>query len=171
MNDTVPNIEPLFDLASLKLSDLPDSFYPDEKTEKKDDEKFVVFFLDDELFAVAASQVAEVIRPLTFTSLPNSPAWLYGIANLRGEIVSVLNLSKLCDKKPLPFSSKSKIIVLKPKNFASSIAFPVDRLSEIITLKPENIQPAEDFYAFGKTVHETNSVILLDTERLFSSLL
>ncbi len=170
MNDTVPNIEPLFDLSSLNLSDLTDSFYSDEKTENLDDEKFVVFFLDDELFAVAAGQVSEVVRPITLTPLPNSPAWLYGIANLRGEIVSVLNLSKLCNKSSLPVSSKSKIIVLKPKIFASSIAFLVDRLSEIITLIPENIRPAEDFHSFGKAVHEETSVNLLDTERLFSSI-
>jgi purine-binding chemotaxis protein CheW len=170
MNDAVPNIEPLFDLSSLNLSDLTEQFYPDEQTANLDDEKFVVFFLDDELFAVAASQVAEVVRPLNFTPLPNSPAWLYGIANLRGEIVSVLNLSKICSKRAAPVSSKSKIIVLKPKNFASSIAFLVDRLSEIMTLKPENIQPAEDLRFFGKAVHEKINVYLLDTERLFTSL-
>ncbi len=171
MNDTVPNIEPLFDLSSLNLADLTDSFCPDEQTGNSDDEKFVVFFLDDELFAVAAREVGEVVRPLGFTPLPNSPAWLYGFANLRGVIVSVFNLSKLLKKKATPVSSKSKIIVLKPKNFASSIAFLVDRLSEIITLKPENIVPAEDFLFFGKAVHETTSVNLLDTERLFASLL
>lgn len=171
MSDALLNIEPLFDLSSLNLSTLPDPFLYGEEPENSDDEKFVVFFLDDELFAVSAKQVAEVVRPLTFTVLPNSPAWLYGIANLRGEIISVLNLSKLCGKKPTPVSSKSKIIVLKPKNFASSIAFLVDRLSEIITLTKEDIQPAEDFCFFGKAVHETNSVNLLDTEKLFSSLL
>ena len=171
MNDAVPNIEPLFDLSSQNLSDLTDSFYSDQQTENSDEEKFVVFFLDDELFAVAAREVAEVVRELRFTPLPNSPAWLYGIANLRGEIVSVLNLSKICNKKAAPISSKSKIIVLKPQNFVTSIAFPVDRLSELITLQPENIQIAEDVHLFGKAVHETNSINLLDTERLFSSLL
>ncbi len=171
MNDAVSNIKPLFDLSSLNLSDLTDSFCFNEHTESLDEEKFVVFLLDDELFAVAARDVAEVVRELRFTSLPNSPVWLYGVANLRGEIVSVLNLSKLCNKKPTPLSSKSKIIVLKPQKFATSIAFPVDRLSELITLKPENIEPVEEFYLIGKAVHEMNSVKLLDTERLFSSLL
>jgi purine-binding chemotaxis protein CheW len=171
MNDAVPNIEPLFDLSSLNLTDFTDSFYSDQIIEKLDDEKFVVFFLDDELFAVSANQVTEVVRPLSMTTLPNSPAWLYGIANLRGEIISVLNLSKIYGKNALPISSKSKVIVLKPKNSASPVAFAVDRLSEIITLTTEDIQPAEDFRFFGKAIHDTNSVNLLDTEKLFSSLL
>ena len=71
----------------------------------------------------------------------------------------------------MPVSSKSKLIVLKPKHSASPMAFPVDRLSEIITLTKKDIQPAEDFRFFGTAVHETVSVNLLDPEKLFSSLL
>jgi len=171
MNDAISNAEPLFDLSSLNLPDLTESFTRTKQPQKSDGEKFVVFFLDDELFAVPAGQIAEVIRPLNFTPLPNSPAWLCGIANLRGEIICVLSLAALCGKKCAPASPKTKLIVLKPRNFASAVAFPIDRLSEIITLTPDDIKPAEDFRFFGKAVHETNSVNLLDTENLFSSLL
>ncbi len=171
MSDAISNVEPLFDLSSLNLPAPLDSFPLAKQTENSDDEKFVVFFLDDELFAVTADQIAEVILPLEFTPLPESPLWLHGISNLRGEIISVLNLSKLCGKNNVSASSKSKFIVLKPKFFASRVAFPVDRLSEMITVTKEDIKPAEDFRFFGKAVHEANSVNLLDTEKLFSSLL
>ena len=170
MNKAIPKTEPLFDLSSLNLPNLTDSFFYDRQTANSDDEKFVVFLLDGEIFAVSAGQVTEVMRPLHVTPLPNSPAWLCGIANLRGEIISVLNLSKLCHKKSLPVSPKSKFIILKPKNSGSSIAFLVDRLSEIITLTKEDIKPAEDFCFFGKAIYKTDSVNLLDTEKLFSSL-
>jgi purine-binding chemotaxis protein CheW len=171
MHDTISNVEPLFDdLSSLNLPDLAEAFPDREKAEISDGEKFVVFFLDDEFFAVLAREVAEIVRPMDFTPLPNSPAWLYGIANLRGEIISVLNLSKICGKSNASDSAKSKLIVLKSKHSASSVAFPVDRLSEIITLTPEDIQPAEDLRFFGSAVHKTASVNLLDTEKLFSML-
>ena len=170
MNKVIPQNESLFDLSSLNLPNLTDSFFFDQKAANSDDEKFLVFLLDDELFAVSAGQVTEVLRPIRVTPLPNSPTWLYGIANLRGEIISVLNLSKICNKKSLNASPKSKLVIMKPKNSVSSIAFPVDRLSEIITLTKEEIQPAEDFCFFGKAVHKTDSVNLLDTEKLFSSL-
>jgi purine-binding chemotaxis protein CheW len=171
MNDTAPDNAPLFDLSSLNLQNLPDSFSPNETAEKPDGEKFVVFFLDDELFALAADQIAEIVRPLEFTPLPNSPAWLHGIANLRGQIISVLNLAKICQKDSAPVSSKSKLIVLKPVNCTSSMAFPVDRLSEIITIAKKDILPAEDFRFLGTARHEMVSVKLLDTVKLFSSLL
>jgi purine-binding chemotaxis protein CheW len=170
MNDTAPDIKPLFDLSSINLQNLSDSFPSNERAENSDGEKFVVFFLDDELFAVRADQIAEIVRPLEFTALPNSPAWLHGIANLRGQIISVLNLAKICQKNSAPASSKSKLIVLKPQNSASSMAFPIDRLSEVIALTKKDIQPAEDLRFFGTAVHETVSVKLLDTENLLSSL-
>lgn len=171
MNDAISNVEPLFDLSSLNLLDLTESFSSTKQTENSDGEKFVVFFLDDEIFAVSARQVAEVVRPLPFTPLPNSPEWLHGIANLRGAIISVFNLSKLFKKRIAPASLKSRLIVLKPTEFAASIAFLVDRLSEMITLTEKDIRPAEDFRFFGKAVYETSSVNILDTEKLFSSLL
>ena len=171
MNDITPNVEPLFDLSSLNLQNLPNTFPANETAENSDGEKFVVFFLDDERFAVAAERVAEIVRPLEFTPLPNSPDWLHGIANLRGEIVSVLNLSKICGKRSAPDSSKTRLIILKSGNSAFSAAFPVDRLSEIIILAKKDIQAVEDSRFFGTAVHETVSVKLLDTEKLFSSLL
>src|SRR5687768_9223464 len=126
MNDTISNIEPLFDdLSSLNLPDLAEAFPGRAQAEISDGEKFVVFFLDDEFFAIQAREVAEIVRPLDFTPLPNSPVWLYGIANLRGEIISVLNLSKICGKASAAGSAKSKLIVLKSKRSASLIAFPV----------------------------------------------
>jgi purine-binding chemotaxis protein CheW len=171
MSETTPNIEPLFDdLSSLNLTNLTDSFPASEKAENSDGEKFVVFFLDDELFAVSAARVTEIVRPLDFTPLPNSPDWLHGIANLRGEIVSVLNLSKICNKQSVSDSSKSKLIVLKTKNPAASVAFPVDRLSEIVTLNENDIRQTEDFRFLGRAVYKTASVSLLDTEKLFGSL-
>ena len=169
MNQFPPNLEPPPNVSSLNLQNLPDPFPAGEKAENKDGEKFVVFFLDNELFAISAREVAEIVRPLEYTPLPNAPAWLYGIANLRGEIISVLNLSKICDKNISPNAPKSKLIVLKTKNFGASMAFPVDRLSEIITLSIKDIQPSDD-ERFMKAAHETASLRLLDTERLVSSL-
>ena len=171
MNDTISNIEPLFDdLSSLNLPDLPETLPGHDTAEISAGEKFVVFFLDDEFFAVSAGEVAEIVRPLDLTALPNSPAWLYGIANLRGEIISVLNLSKICGKADAAGSAKSKLIVLKAKPSAPSVAFPVDRLSEIIAFRSADIEPSEDSRILGRAIYKTASVQLLDTQKLFSTL-
>jgi len=173
MNDIAPRNEPLFDLSALNLQNLPETFpAAGKQAENQDGEKFVVFFLDDELFAVSAAEVAEIARPLEFTPLPNSPAWLHGIANLRGQIISVLNLSKIFNKPAVAAAgAKAKLIVLKPHTATASIAFPVDRLNEVVMLAPENIEAVDDAFLFGTATTETVLVKLLDTEKLLASLL
>src|SRR5215203_3126872 len=173
INDVASSNEPLFDLSALNLQNLPETFpAAGKQAENQDGEKFVVFFLDDELFAVSAAAVAEIVRPLEFTPLPNSPAWLLGIANLRGQIISVLNLSKIFNK-PVVAGAKAKSIVLKPHAAAAaaSIAFPVDRLSEVVMLAPADVQAVDGAFLFGTATIETVPVKLLDTEKLLASLL
>lgn len=160
------------ELFSTLSPTLPETLPVNEQKVKTetDGEKFVVFFLGEELFAIRASFVAEVLAPPAVTPLPNAPAWLYGIANLRGSIISVLNLALLCRKKNHLNSPKSKLIVLKPQTNAPALAFPVERLSEMITLASKDIKTVEDERFFGKAFYQSASVSLIDAEKLFSTL-
>src|SRR5215203_4430630 len=169
MNDAATNTEPSFDLSSLNLPDLTESFFNDNQPANSDGEKFVVFFLGDALFAIPARQVTEVIRPLPFTPLPKAPSWLAGIANLRGEIISVVSLFEFCRKHSAPPSPRSKFIVLRPKNYHSAVAFPIDNLNEIITLAGDRIDAAEVPFFSGNAVYDSSPVHLLDTDQIFSS--
>lgn len=171
MSDLPAKKLPNFDLSAFDLPNLTDSFSDGEKAAQKPGEKFIVFALDNKLFGVSAKQVAEVVQPLPLTSLPNVPEWLLGMANLRGNIISVVNLLKLWDKKTSPGSSKTKFIVLRSLNGDSSVAFTVDKLSEIVSLPNEHIQSIKDDKSFfAKAMHKSNIVYLIDTEKLLSSL-
>src|SRR3712207_5866406 len=107
--------------------DLPNSPFFENPNPQMAGEKFIVFFLGDELFGVTAAQVAEVVHPPALTRLPRVPEWLLGIANLRGEVISVVDLSGLLKKRASSYSPKSKLIVLRGPNSNASIAFSVDR--------------------------------------------
>lgn len=169
MTDLQATKLPIFDLSAFDLPNLNDAFSDDEKSAQRSGEKFVVFVLDDELFAVSAQKVSEVVQPLPLTTLPNVSEWLLGLANLRGNIISVVNLLKLWDKKTSPSSSKTKFIVLRSQNGVASIAFTVDKLSEIVTLPNEEIQIIKDDRSlYGKAMHKSNILHLIDTEKLLS---
>lgn len=140
-----------------------------EKTSNPIGEKFVVFTLGDELFAVSAGKVSEVASPLSITTLPTSPEWLFGITNLRGEIVSIINLPKLW-KIEIPVSfAKPKLLILRTKT--GTIAIATDRINEIINLGEDTIIPNEEnshFYA--QATFETKTVNLINSENLFSKI-
>jgi len=169
MTDLPAKKLPNFDLSAFDLPNLTDSFSNGENATQASGEKFIVFVLDNEFFAVSAKQVAEVVQPLPLTPLPNVPEWLLGMANLRGNIISVVNLLKLWDKKTSQPSSKTKFIVLRSPNGDSSVAFTVDKLSEIVTLPSEKIQLIKDDKSFfAKAMHKSNIVYLIDTEKLLN---
>ena len=167
MNNFPQENFPALDLPA--LSDTPFFEKPNSNATGK---KFIVFFLDDELFAVSAEQVAEVVHPPAITPLPNTPDWLLGVANLRGEIISVADLSRFWKRQTFGRALKPKLIVLRGQNSNALIAFTVDKLSEIITLPDDEIEICQPnpFHVFGKASHQSNVLNLLDTEKLVASL-
>jgi purine-binding chemotaxis protein CheW len=158
-----------FDLSSMDLLDLGDPFFSDEKAAEIKGEKYIVFFINMEIYAVISKPVAEVFQPLGVTPLPNIPEWLIGITNFRNRIISVVDLQKLCQKENSTVSPKSKLIVLRSENDEARIAFTIDKFSEIVTLPDESIQRVNNQnspYIYGKTIHKSNTLTLIDAEKL-----
>lgn len=177
MNTYAPDNEFELDFSSLlDLPDAGDSVFPIERVVlNQEGEKYVVFHLDEKMYAVNSKQVTEVIGFLSVTRLPIVPEWLAGIANLRGNIISVVDLRKLWKKTTLP-PQKTKLLVLRSEKDNTPVAFVVDKLNEIVTVKPQDIEfSAADFASsfptfFGRVARKSQTLYLLDAENLFSSL-
>lgn len=169
----------LADIDFSSLLDLPEatSIFLEEKPVQPYGEKYVVFALAEEFYAVHSNLVAEVLGPLPVTALPGVPEWLLGVANLRGEIISIVDLQKFWQKNPAAVTpQKNKLIVLRSAKDNTKIGFVVDCLGEIVTLAPQDIKfSAADFEnsfptLFGKAVHKSHTLLLFDAENLLSSL-
>ncbi len=137
-------------------------------------EKYMIFRLDEETFGVSLKNVVEVCRSLPVTSLPNVPGWLAGIANLRGSLLTVMDL-QAADEKNSP-AAKSKIIVLTDPKSRDAIGLLVDQIIEITFLPDENILPfpvsktlGVRSFVSGKTSYQNSSLLLFDTQKFFSS--
>jgi purine-binding chemotaxis protein CheW len=174
MNES--NSKQIFDLELTSVADFPDftdSFFTGEEKFQPEGEKFIVFILNDIQYGISSSGVSEVVRQLKLTTLPNIPGWVLGIANLRGDIVSVIDLQKLWKQESTPYTSKSKLIVIRDEENDSLIALKVDRLREIVTLSSDSIAPAdkyEDPFLSGLAEHKAEPIKLLDMEKILSSL-
>lgn len=62
---------------------------------QEEGQRFLIFTLADRHFAIPAEYVLEVGRLLRITPVPNVPEWLLGITNIRGDMVSVIQLREL----------------------------------------------------------------------------
>lgn len=173
MNDLAAQLPPAIDFSAFDFTNLTNSFLSEEKSSSTADEKYLVFYLDGDLYAVASKQVAEAAPPLRVARLPHAPEWLVGIANLRNEIITVVSLPMLLKKQRSLAAPKSKLVVLRSQNSASNIAFTADRLSEIVHLKEKEIHPLNDKdspYIFGTAVHQYGKLNLIDTEKILAAL-
>lgn len=57
--------------------------------------QIIVFTLSDKYYAISTDRVEEICKDLAFTLVPNSPDWVEGLINLRGNVVTLVNLPKL----------------------------------------------------------------------------
>lgn len=152
---------------------LNNSFFPASQPAEAACDKYIVFCLGTDFFAVATNKVSEVVQMLSVTRLPCVPEWLLGIADLRGGIISVVNLPKLLGKTDANLSPKNKFIVLNSQNFPSNVALAVDKLSEILFLSNEEIQITENEnapYLLGKAEYKLKPLSLINVENLLASL-
>lgn len=165
---------PDIDFSSFDFTVQTNSFSSDQISESSTGEKYLVFYTGEEFYAIASDMVAEAAPYPRVIALPNAPEWLLGIANLRGEIISVVNLPFLLKKSASPGSAKSKIIVMRPQNSDSGFAFAADKLCEIIVLREQEVETDENrpaAYICGKAVYKAKNLHLIDAKKIFAALI
>ncbi len=142
-----------------------------EKAQAADAELEVLeFFLAHEKYAVESQHVREVYPLENLTPLPCTPAFVLGIVNLRGEIVSVLDIKKFFDLPERGLTDLNKVIVLQSGQMLFGIL--ADTIAGVRWIPVAEIQPSlptlagiREKYLRGITPDRT---ILLDAEKLLA---
>lgn len=104
--------------------------------------RYLRFSLGKEKFAIPLLQVKEVIGNVETTAIPQSPSHFKGIMNLRGQVISVIDLRlKLQSGKP-DQGHETTIIIL---DFAPlSLGVVVDSVDSVAAYEQRDICPAPD---------------------------
>jgi len=98
----------------------------------------VEFLLGDEHYALASSSVREIFPLKDLTPLPCTPPFVAGIINVRGRIVSVVNLKKLFNLPPKGLTNLNCVIILQKDRMEFGLL--VDAVSHT-TFAPIELQP------------------------------
>ncbi len=130
----------------------------------------VEFLLAHERYAVETSHVREVHPLENLTPLPCTPAFVLGIVNLRGEIVSVIDLRKFFDLPQTGLPDLNKVIVIESGNMVFGIL--ADVILGVRRIALAQIQPAlptltgiREKYLQGITAERT---VVLDAGKLLA---
>ena len=130
----------------------------------------VEFLLAHERYAVDSAYVREVYPLENLTPLPGTPAFVLGIVNLRGEIVSVIDLRKFFDLAQTGLPDLNKVIVLESGNMMFGIL--ADAILGVHHIALAEIQPSlptltgiREKYLKGITPERT---VVLDAGKLLA---
>ena len=75
--------------------------------------QYITFKIGDELFAIDVVSVREVLELSLITRIPDAPAHLRGMVNVRGEAIPVVDLRAKFGLPPIPDSVHTRIVVLE----------------------------------------------------------
>ena len=105
-------------------------------------EKFCTFLLDGHLFGVPVENVQEVLRSQRVTAVPLAPPEIKGLLNLRGQIVTTIDLRTRLDMPPRDDESTSVNVVVRTAEGAVSLV--VDRIGHVLEPAASTFEPAPD---------------------------
>ncbi|MFA6970793.1 MAG: chemotaxis protein CheW [Gallionella sp.] len=128
------------------------------------------FVLAYETYAVASEYVREVCPLEELTPLPCTPVFVLGIINVRGEILSVIDIKKFFDLPEKGLTDLNKVIVLESKDMIFGML--ADSISGVHIIRRADIQPSlptltgiRSNYLQGVTAER---VVILDAEKLLN---
>jgi len=146
---------------------------PEEFSEEDQLMQLVGFNIGTELFGVSILMVQEIIRSAPITTVPNSPDFIEGIINLRGNIVPVIDLRKRLNiyREDMDYE-KSWILILNVNDRVTG--FIVDFVTKVLKINENTVEPPPDIvvaglesqYIRGVCKLDKNLLILLDFNRI-----
>ena len=138
--------------------------------------KHVLFVLDDTPYAVPMQNVLELQRLPKITPLPSVPAWLRGVTNLRGEVLSIVDLRSLLGLPEVAHSVSQRLIVVRSTQEEIATGWIVDRVIGIRRLTTDDMQSCSSLttgaavrFLSGLVDCDDQLVAVLDVNRVLSS--
>ncbi|QGU95049.1 chemotaxis protein CheW [Clostridium bovifaecis] len=128
----------------------------------------VIFKLGDEQFAVETSKVQGINDMMEITKVPKAQNHIKGLINLRGNVISLLDINLLLSIPKRQDEGQSNIIILKMED--EQVGITVDQVDEVLEIEENIIEKIEDYrkaYIKGVINFKDRVVTLIDIDKLF----
>ena len=148
--------------------------HADRQSLKKNTRRALVFSLGGENYSFDISQIKEVVRLKQITKVPNVPGFIVGIMNLRGEIISILDIRSFFGLNNKEKTGDMRVIITDVTQ--EVIGIMVDKVLDTIDIVEDEIQPSlatlrSDLagYTCGQVEIENEILTLLDLEKILKT--
>ena len=107
--------------------------------------QLVGFIIGEEEYAVPILTIQEIIKPIAWTRVPQTPKYVIGVFNLRGSVIPLIDLRTKFGLPPKNHNDETRFFVLKQDDEVAG--FVIDRLTAAIRIKKSDIGPPPDTIA------------------------
>ena len=142
------------------------------KRERASTNRFLTFYLEDEVYGVHISDVKEIIAMMKTTPVPKTPKFIQGVMNLRGNIIPVVDMRLKFDMPTIPPQMYTAIVIIKLAE--KLIGFIVDKVEEVINVDDEHLSIPPEFgghidtrFIKNMAQYKQKVVMILDLIALF----
>ena len=144
-----------------------------------DDLHLVTFRVGTELFGVPISAVQEIVRVPAIARIPQSPDFVEGVINLRGRVITVIDMRKRLGQPPVEpdsdmASRKARILVVEAEGRLVGVI--VDEVAEVLRLAEDQTEPAPPMvaglsnqYIRGVGKLKDDLLILIEIEKILTA--
>ncbi|WP_130649019.1 chemotaxis protein CheW [Egicoccus halophilus] len=106
------------------------------------DNEFCTFRLDHLTFGIEVHQVQEVIRPQALTAVPRSNPVVQGLINLRGQIVTAIDLRRRLELPERPEGQEAMNVVVRTPE--GEVSFLVDEIGDVVHVDEHSFETPPD---------------------------
>jgi len=140
--------------------------------------KYLTFALGKEEYGLEILKVREIIGYMDITTVPRTPSYVKGVINLRGQVISVVDLRAKFAMAPAERTEQTCIIVVEIRSAGRKLntGIIVDRVSEVLDVSGDQIEDAPEFgssvesdFILGMGKVGESVKILLDIDRVLAA--
>ena len=128
--------------------------------------RVLTFYLCGTLCGIDIETAKEINRNVSYTQIPGAATHIVGLLNLRGQVVTLLDLAQLLNFKQTSARNNSHCIILKNKaEDPDQVGFFIDKRGDVVDVTPDMCEavPANLVDVEEKFIHE---VVKLENEIL-----
>lgn len=104
-----------------------------------DDLQLATFYVGDLLLGLEIDQVQEINRCLDVTTVPHAPDWVRGVINLRGDVVTVIDLRSVLGLERGTVTKDSRNLIVNLSG--ELVGLCVDQIADIINVPRDEVTP------------------------------
>ncbi len=129
------------------------------------------FYVNNLLVGVDIQYMQEINRHLDITEVPHSPEYVKGVVNLRGEVVTVLDLRTILGMDIVPIDDQSRNVIINYDN--ENVGLVIDKIADVVIAKQSDIEPApanvggvQGYFFQGVYKLENELLVILDVNKV-----